>query len=211
MATDGNSFIVVTVNNIEEISGMLAEKKGKILIAEPGPASWAKETVDVSMSLFDHPLIDLKGYSVPFLNTERGREERNGVYWQTGWENDRYYLLRPKPKKSADSLFDICRSLEDRLILGGYEFSIGFQSSSGASLFPNNGEVLYFSNNNDLRAVMLHGLNRVINQMDSVKTKRSLLKAAGQIADYAVEDFKTNKIFKHNVSAGMEADSILGM
>lgn len=200
-------FVMITPENLRITSERLSRNEGRILIAQPGPGSYRNEIRDVYLHLFAHPLIDV---GRNFLYTQRGSEKRGEESWQTNWEDDREYLLRLRPQRSEDSVTNFCRELFDRLRIGDYEFHIGFQSMVGCGIFPENGLSMHIlPGEENLRQAMVYGLKHVVNQMPE-QNRTFLLNAAEQIVDYAINDFKDNKTFKANVSAGMEADMIVG-
>jgi hypothetical protein len=80
----------------------------------------------------------------------------------------------------------------------------------GGSIFPTRGLSIYvLPGDETLKQAMIYGLKYVISQMQE-QNKVFLLEAVEKMADYAIKDFKDNKIFRANVSAGMEADVISG-
>ena len=204
---NNSRFVIITPENLRIISENLSKKEGRILIAEPGPGSYRDDICDVYLHLFAHPLIDTEK---EFLYTQRGSAKRGEESWQTNWEDDREYFLRSRPQPSKDSVTNFCRELFDRLQVGAYEFHIGFQSMVGGSVFPSNGLSMYvLPGDETLKQAMIYGLKYVVNKMPE-QNKIFLLGVADKIADYAIKDFKDNKIFKANISAGMEADIISG-
>jgi hypothetical protein len=199
MVVNENGFTIVTLENIGEIAAKLAKEEGKILVAEPGPESWEEETLDVEMFLFAHPLIDLAGPFSPLLYSDRGSVKN----CQTGWQQDREYILRPK-RKGPSYFFPAQKELD----LKDHEFLIGFLALCATSFLREKGQVLYFGDDQAFKKVFVYGLKSVVSQIKEDSVKKALLEASEHIADYAIEDLKIGKVFNRNVAAGIQADAV---
>ncbi|MEK7514266.1 MAG: hypothetical protein AAB587_00365 [Patescibacteria group bacterium] len=199
-----SDFIVVTKESLNAVRRDMFWKKGRILIAERG-----YNQADAHLYLYDRPVIGKDS-----ISTYRGEKTINGVSWQTNWENDRWYTLRPVPELSADSLTNSCRELFEGLAVGRYEFSIGFHSTVYRGLFADKGVTLYIPKKNSLRLAFQCGLKHVINLISKDYKKKDRITAllgeisVENIVDYMLNDLSNSNVFNKNVAAGMEADML---
>ncbi|MDP3052456.1 MAG: hypothetical protein Q8N22_00675 [bacterium] len=199
-----SDFIIVNQENLESIAKELTNKKGHILIAEPGHGSFENNVIDAHLSFYGQPLTEKDKYG-------------DCMYVERGERKDRNYLLRPKPQPSNNPLWNSCRDSFERLAIGPYEFSINLQSTVGRGLFTEKGITLYIPKDTPLKPAFRYGLSHIVEQINATnkkeKNKQFLIKETDieKIVDYAIEDLKTNKIFSKNVSAGVMADQVLGL
>jgi hypothetical protein len=200
---------VVTKRNLPVVAGLLKRGKGHILIAEPGPNSGPGKVSDVLMDWFDHPQISAWLSGEPRVSTKRGSVKRHGEDWQTGWQDDRQYILRPMPKPSGESLVNFARSFFERKTLpNGYEFKIGFLGTVSRGLPLQRGTVVFVPKG----STALPALTFVFKKYLALIGRSELLPddAAGRLAKYVSDDLRTGAVFRENVQAGMDADSLCG-
>ena len=205
-------YVQITRRNITGIRSLLRQQGGHFLIAEPGPQSYQERVIDADLGIYDKPILD----SNEIFHVKRGTKKIRGEDWQTNWENDRLYLLREIPKPNTDDpTGDLCRSLFDRLMVGEYEFKIGFQYASGRNIFRRDGRLFYVPQDTSYEPAFRKALSYMIGRMNATNIKEgrehmNLGKShIDQIVQYAMEDLNTSKVFKHNVGAGLEADAIM--
>jgi hypothetical protein len=203
------NFSVITQENLKEIAKNLADKEGHILIVEPGPESWDNNIIDAQLSFFNHPFLNKD-----WLSVKRGHKKIHGEDWQTNWEGDRDYILRPRRKSTGDPLHDPCCDLFEGLAIGSYEFKIGFQGVVGRSVFGENGISLYVPKSTPLKFAFCYGLSHIVKKINAhnkaEKNERFFIGETdiGRMAEYAAEDLINGRVFRKNVDAGMEADRI---
>lgn len=68
-----SEFTIVNQENLKSITEELTNKKGHILIAEPGHGSSQNNIIDARLSFYNRPLIDKDCLSV-----KRGHKKING-------------------------------------------------------------------------------------------------------------------------------------
>jgi hypothetical protein len=140
-----------------------------------------------------------------FLLTKRGTKILGNEVWQTNWEDDRDWMLRP----IANSDF-----VRKSLVVGSYEFVIGFQSICGRTLFYNEKAIAYIPNSCPIQPALQYGLELMANALNITNkqsgSKKSFIGMVEikKIIDYAVEDLKTGKIFGENIEIAREMDLI---
>jgi len=195
---------VVTRENTKEVAEMLRNSGGTILITEAGPlSSFPGAILDVHLSLFGHASI--RG---PWLNAKRVVEAEK----QTGWENDRDYLLRPIPESSGDAEWDTERESFEKMTLGGcFHFQIGFQMVCIRSLEYDRGLILYVPPGRSMKKAFsfaLKGFTREVNLWLEREGKAFRFDDGHitEIVNYAVRDLENGEVLKRNVRAGVDAD-----
>jgi hypothetical protein len=206
-----NEYIRIKPQNITGLRSKLRQHGGHFLISEPGPQSFRDRVIDASLGIYDKPILD----SNEFFHVKRGSEKRGKEDWQTGWENDRSYLLRETPKPTGDGILDTCRSLFDALIVGEYSFKIGFQEAAGRNLFRKNSRLFYVPEGASYEPAFRKAVSYIIGRInatnirDGVESKNLNRDHIDRIVEYAMEDLRTSNVFKQNVSAGLQADNII--
>jgi len=205
-------YVKVTSQNTREIMEELKRKRGRLLISEPGYQSFPQgHIIDAHIGLWDSPIID----SRTSFHVQRGSVKKNGEDWQTNWERDRNYLLRPVLNPTGDQTWDFCRELFDKLIIDSYEFEIGFQSVVGREIFADNGITLYIPKSASIESAFKKGISYIVRQINKTIEKEKLQQRTfskmdeERITQYAMKDYVSGKIFQHNVRAGLEVDALL--
>ena len=198
--------IILSDENVTEIARELRKKGGTILIAEPEHFSDHYLTGKFILRLFKSPTI----VSGKHLNSSRGIRKVNGHEVQTGWENDRKYILRDTP---------VTNFFEGIPVGDKYRFSIHFQECSSVSISRNKHskwQGYYIPPKTPRRATLDHALTWMINLWNSHKPPTGWPKPfqftkenVESMVDYALKDLKDGVIFKGNVRAGMDADLLL--
>jgi hypothetical protein len=208
-----SDYYIVTGINKTMIAERLARGEGSILIGKPGSHSFRNSVVDAFIDLFDHPTINARGY----LDNERGSKKVGGEDWQTGWENDRAYNLRRIPKPTGDPATDVARTFFEGLDVGGhYEFKIGFQPVGEQTFLAPGETTLFVPRGRSRRPALVHLLTAFTGRINACpraeKTSdfRFTDSHVQEIVRYAMADLRTGKVFKRNVQAGMDADTMLG-
>lgn len=204
-----SDFSIITQENLRRVGRTLSIKKGSILIVESGFGSFNNGIVDAHLSFFSRPFLDDN-----WLSVKRGEKKVYGETHQTNWEGDRDYVLRPKREPTGNPVHDLCCDLFEKMIIGSYEFKIGFQATVGRSVFAPNGLSLFVPKDVSPRSAFYYGLSQIIEKMNAhnkaEKNKKFFIWETdiGRLADYAIEDLRNSEVFRKNVSAGMEADRI---
>jgi hypothetical protein len=204
--------IEVTSLNIGEIGKELKKKNGKLLISEAGYQSFPNTyIIDAHMGLWNSPVLD----SEKSFHVQRGSVRNNNENWQTDWERDRDYLLKPIPSPTGEPRWDSCRELFNSLVIGSYEFEIGFQSVVGRGIFADNGITLYIPKSASIEFAFRKGLSHIVRKINLTINREKLQQKAfsrkdeEKIIQYALADYTGGKIFQGNVRAGLEADALL--
>jgi hypothetical protein len=208
-------YIEITPENIKEIRKSKT-KTGKLLISEPRFRNTPNHIIDAFIGLWNCPIFDSnKNYPFSF-HVKRGRKMIGNEEWQTNWEKDRDYLLRPIPDPTGNKSWDACRELSDKLILGKYEFKISFQGAVGrAGKFSENIQRLYIPPKISIEPAFRKGLSAIVKKINqTIQTKNLDLniiddEAIEKIIQYVVKDYENGEIFMHNVQASVEADYFL--
>lgn len=205
-------YVEVTPQNVRKIREELKRPNGRLLISEPGYQSFKPSyIIDAHIGLWDSPVFD----SETSFHVQRGSMKRNGEDWQTNWEKDRDYSLRPHPESTGDKVWDSCRELFDKLVLGFYEFKIGFQDTVGRGIFADNGITLYIPRNASLGPAFRKGLSHMVRQINQTIEQKKLPQKpfteedVERIAQYIIKDYINRQVFEHNIRAGLEADAVL--
>jgi len=196
-------YIKITRKNLGEIAEKLKEKAGRVIFSGPDIFGFGEKA---ELSLYDHPLIEEDNW----FYTSRGSKKNKGRKLATRWENDRSYSLRPIPEPTGDAAWNICRDLAEKLVLGKYQFEIGFQSTVGGTLFAENKLALFIPRENSLEPAFYHALSHAAKLINN-KKKTISEEHVKLMLDYVMQDLNDKKVFRKNVSAGMEADSVLGL
>lgn len=213
------NFQLVTPENTSKVQKAISKRLGRIVVVEPGHWShyrhedgdYQKQIIgidmrDINISLYDKPSI-----TKDWLSTSRGGSSN----WQTGWENDRAYWLRETPKPSGDLMWDMARSLFDKLAFKGYEFKIspGVQLSVGRTLPNEPGYMLFVPRKKCISHAFRDGLTKMIEIMNSNqwRTPEDPLnkKDIENIVEYMMQDLDDGKVSDRNLQAGMQADAMV--
>ena len=206
---ENRDYVEIKKENIEEIKDELEKGNGRILISELSSHCFFRENGQLSF------------YDRPFLNIDNSDSENLdvGLYvkrsGKTDYEKDRQYYLKPIPE-SADNEADYTDSLRsqfDKLRIGSYEFKIGPQLVVGRDLFREEGLVLYIPRSNSLEGAFYYGVKHVVDLINQSSKEMDVgdviiqERYIHEVVKYTLDDLKDGKVLKHNVQAGINADS----
>ena len=194
-----DDFVIVTEENLKEISALLEGRKGKIFIVEPGPKSHGDNVEDAKMDLFDHPFISPENQ---WLSNPHGVIPNDKATFVDGWKKDRAYILRPRMNRNRRAM--------KYFYAGSFEFRIDFQGTVGKSIeWDGSGIMLYIPRNNDFRNAFIYGLKFIADQINAHLRKEGkedqILSEMeiSRITDYATQDLKGAKAFRKNLSPSL--------
>jgi hypothetical protein len=219
MKAKTQDFVIVTKGNLKDIAQRLQARQGRILIAGGSISSGHDWFDQASLSFYDRPYISMVGIpSNPVsISTRRGSNTFSGEHWQTGWQNDRHYLLRRKLAPTGDHAWDTARTFFEGLEVGEFEFKIGFESVVSRT-FPWEDIVLFIPNGKPPKKAFVRAFEFVTEKLDRhfARTEKGTYRFRFErehieaMVTYVVDDLVTGKVFKHNVDAGAEADMMTG-
>lgn len=201
-------FVVVTKENFKETAHKLKGVGGIIIICRGD--GW---TGNLCMELFARATICPNSMTV---NSNHGSKVINGEKWQTGWENDRSYSLRQKPKPSGDSILDSARDFFQCLKIGdNLQFFISPQCISSMGCDPEQSLVVYIPKGVSPK----NGLSYILEQMTGLFNETKAEKVGfrltpehtEQMLSYILKDLDTGEVLKHNAQAGRDADAVVGL
>ncbi len=194
-----DGFLIVTPSNLPDIRQELEQQKGKLLLYRPRAYTMPAEKLngDADFNLFENAKI------------------RNGFIWASPCNHpkSREYTLR-KRLDSDDALWEAAYNLFEILKLNNnYVFEIHGQFIVGFGLSEEKGAMLYIpkkegSEENALRFT----IGKFITEINAQNGDSGLCDSDLELmVNYAVDDLKTGKIWKHNIEAGQAADAMLGL
>ena len=196
--------------NYKAIKRALRSDEGRILIGRPGYRSFREMVFDATILLYDHPRIekDSRGFA---LSTNRGSKIVEGQSWQTGWENDREYILR-QLTPAPDAATAIGRSMFESLPCGeNWEFRISFPDAVYFGLDLENSAILYIPRTSDIEPALRFALCYMVERINTSAKENAIAPArVEEMIVYAVNDLRTGEVFGRNVQAGLDADALLG-
>lgn len=233
-------FIVIEDGTIHHVAAELEAGNGIVIVADPEYAGSPADMLwgDFEIHLFDHPTIEFRRHST-MLVTKRGSEKRGSEECQTGWENDREYRLTPRPKPrtkranddfykqlarlygqpdNLDELYEQVDHLFERLIVGDYEFTIGFQASTGFDLGYKRARSLYVPRSASPQAALRYALNWMTDLWNAHTPPKGWPphfkfqpEHVAAMVVYMLDDLRTGRVLQHNVGAGRMADAMTGL
>ncbi|HAO64561.1 TPA: hypothetical protein DCQ44_01100 [Candidatus Taylorbacteria bacterium] len=203
-------FIVISKGNLKEVSNLLKQKLGSVLIADPSYYGSPSDTLTgrFEAHLYGKPQIYIKN---AYLMTDRSTGTR-----QTLWGCDREYRLYPTPQPSGDRSWDALRGWFKTLsIEEDYKFQIGFQSATGRGAMNDKELSLYIPQNVSVSATLAFAILWMTDLWNKqVKAARKGFQFTPQhiveMVKYAEADLKTGEVLRHNVQAGQDADVAAG-
>ena len=193
------NFTIVTRKNAGKISRIPQEKKGYLLIAQPGPNSFGQSVIDARIDLFYKPNFPREafGFTGDYLTIDRDKDR----------DKHRQYFLKPIPEPTGDPCWDTARDFFEKLKVGTYQFSISPQTIVGMGINHKKGITLYISPKTSLEKAFITALGFIMNQIDH----RFEVTDFEAIIKYIMTDLKNKSVLKKNMKAGQEADMAVGL